>query len=323
MNLQAVDLNLWLVLHAVLEEGSTVAAARRLAVTQSAVSNALARLRQVLGDPLFVRSGRGLVATPRAAALRPLVAEALATLERALGQIFDPATTDRTFTLACADHHQVADVPLVAAAFASAMPRACLRVATVDFLMASDGLAGGTVDAALAPEGTDGQGLFSTPLFQESSGLYVRAGHPALRGRATLARLAALTHIDVHLALGRPGDVNRAVRGALGQLGLERRIAAIVPTFLAAAALAARTDHVAWLPSHAARFGTSLGLRRLDHALPRFTIGCSLVWHERTHADRGARVFRELVVAALRVRGDGRRSRRAAGARHDGDRDSR
>lgn len=311
MNISALDLNLFVVFHAILEEGSTVRAAQRLSVTQSAVSNALARLRHAVGDPLFVRSGRGLVPTPRAEQMRPLVTDAIAKLEGALGDGFDPATTTRTFTVACADHHQAADLPAVAHALARAMPKACLRVVSVDYLVASDGLARGTVDVALAPDGTAGLGLLATPLFVEHSGLYVRRGHPALAARATLKRLAALGHIDVHVALGEPGEVNREVRGALGAIGFERRIAVVVPSFTTAATIAARTDWVAWLPSHAAKlFAPALGLCRLETTLPAFAIGCSLVWHERTATDRGATAFREVVVEALRE-GEGARSSRA------------
>src|SRR4051794_3639558 len=100
MNLSAVDLNLFLVLHAGLETGSATGAARQLHVTQSAVSNALARLRDVLGDPLLVRSGRGLVATPRCEALRPLITSAVAQLQAAVdGHQFDPVESTREFTL--------------------------------------------------------------------------------------------------------------------------------------------------------------------------------------------------------------------------------
>lgn len=300
MNLSALDLNLFLVFHAVLEEGSTVGAAAKLSVTQSAVSNALARLRHAVGDPLFVRSGRGLSPTPRALEMKPAVARAIADLERALGDAFDPRTTTRTFTLACADHHQAADVPRVAHAFGRAMPQACLRVVSVDTLVASDGLATGNVDAVVAPDGTAGQGLRARPLFRESATLLVRRRHPILRGRVTRARLAALGHVDVHLMLGEPGEVNRDVEGALGALGFARRIAVVVSSFTAAASIAVHTDLVAWVPEHAARLFTSiLPLARVRAPLPELAVGCSLVWHERTHADRGAAFFRDLVAAEL------------------------
>src|ERR1700722_18387508 len=124
MNLAALDLNLFVVLHAVLEERSATRAAKRLNVTQSAVSNALARLRAVLGDPLVVRSGRGLVATPRAEELAPSIAQAIAHLEKALdrGRTFVPGESTRTFTIAAADNHQTSEAPVIAAAFAKSLP---------------------------------------------------------------------------------------------------------------------------------------------------------------------------------------------------------
>src|SRR4051794_27469274 len=111
MNLAALDLNLFLVLHTVLEEQSATQAAKRLNVTQSAVSNALARLRTLLGDPLVVRSGRGLVATPRGAELAPIVAQMFAQLSAAVdrGPGFAPEASTRTFTLAAADNHQASE----------------------------------------------------------------------------------------------------------------------------------------------------------------------------------------------------------------------
>lgn len=104
--LPAIDLNLLLVLHTVLSEESATGAARKLNVTQSAVSNGLARLREVFDDPLFVRTGRGLVPTPRAEALRPMLASAIELLERTTeGENFDPKRTTREFSLACGDNH--------------------------------------------------------------------------------------------------------------------------------------------------------------------------------------------------------------------------
>src|SRR4029453_16074544 len=99
MNIASVDANLLLVLHLVLQEGSAPRAARRLHLSQSAVSNALARLRAQLDDPLVVRTGRGLAPTPRAERMAPLLSAAFADLDRALGrESFDPATCTPTCT---------------------------------------------------------------------------------------------------------------------------------------------------------------------------------------------------------------------------------
>jgi DNA-binding transcriptional LysR family regulator len=113
-NLTSVDLNLLLVLHVVLRERSVTAAAKRLAVSQSAVSNSLARLRDVFDDLLVVRSGNRLVATPLALELGPRLAAAVEHLERVVQRehVFDPAQSVRTFTLACSDWTQVCDVPI-------------------------------------------------------------------------------------------------------------------------------------------------------------------------------------------------------------------
>ena len=122
MSLSAVDLNLLLMLDTVLAERSVARAARRLHVTPSAVSNGLARLRAVLDDPLLIRSGRGVVPTPRAAALAPALARSLRDLDHAIHDGgFDPATTDREFTLATADVGQVVKLPGIVAALAARM----------------------------------------------------------------------------------------------------------------------------------------------------------------------------------------------------------
>src|SRR5690349_5346105 len=109
MNVGSVDLNLLVMLYAVLSEGSVTRAARKLGVTQPAVSNALARLRRLLDDPLLVRGPRGLVPTPRAQQLAAPLGQAFAQLESALaeGARFEPAATRRTFTLATTDYGQL------------------------------------------------------------------------------------------------------------------------------------------------------------------------------------------------------------------------
>src|SRR5512144_3396081 len=128
MNVASLDANLLLVLHLVLQEGSATRAARRLHLTQSAVSNALARLRSQLGDPLVVRTGRGLAPTPRAEQMAPLLSAAFADLERALGREgFDPSTCTRTFTFA--DSEEFSQLPRLAGLFEQRLPRATLHLA--------------------------------------------------------------------------------------------------------------------------------------------------------------------------------------------------
>src|SRR5262245_36590384 len=150
MSIEAIDLNLVLALHHVLVEGTVVRAAERLHVTPSAVSNSLARLRDLLGDPLFVRSGRKVVATPFARALAPDVAAAVDRLRQILEarRDFNADTCTRAFTLASADN--IGILPALAARFGRAMPKASLRIVTLDHAIASDGLASGDFEVYVA-----------------------------------------------------------------------------------------------------------------------------------------------------------------------------
>ncbi|MFZ6181293.1 LysR substrate-binding domain-containing protein [Nannocystis pusilla] len=302
MNIAALDLNLLLVLHTVLVERSAAAAARRLHVTPSAVSNSLAKLRAQLGDPLVVRSGRGLVPTPRALELAPHLRAAVRELERVVAgaERFDPATTTRSFALALSDAHQICDLPRVARAFAAAMPRAQLRVVSIDHFEAVGGLAGGEVDAAVAPATAPQAGQHAHHLYEETGVLLVRQGHPAAGEPVTREVWASLRHVDIHLALGRGGIGHRAARAWLAGERLAFDVAVVAPSFLAAAVVAANSDYACGLPRRVAEaLAPVLPLTPLALPGPPMAFSIDLVWHERTHLDVGARAFRELVIAAL------------------------
>ncbi len=299
MSLSTLDLNLLLMLDTVLVERSVVRAARRLHVTPSAVSNALARLRAALDDPLLVRSGRGVVPTPRAAALAPTLARALRDLDQAIhGDGVDLATTDRELTLAVADAGQVVKLPRIVAALAAKMPRARLRVLSIDTLFATGGLAGTEIDVAIGV-GEKGPGIHAQPLYDERVALVARARHPAIikrRGRVTKPELAALRHVEVQVA---PGRGSRPVAASYAVLGVPRTIAVIVPTFTAAAAVVAGTDLVASLPSSVVDvLGPRLALRRVETPLAPIETTINLLWHERTEHDPVLRAFRDLLARA-------------------------
>lgn len=310
MELSALDLNLLLVLHAVLEERSVVRAARRLHVTPPAVSNALSRLRDVLGDPLFVRSGRGIVPTPHALELAPTLARIVADAERVIsGPERDPAATTRELTIALSDSDQVASLPTLAAAVARRMPRARLRVVSVDTLISRGGLEGGAADAAVGPEEL-ARGLRSAPLYEDDAVIVLRRGHPALRRRMTREAFLALRHVDVHLALGRGGVGHRVAEQALAKHGLVRDVAVTVPTFTAAALVAAATDLAAGVPRRVAeRIAPMAELAIVEPPVPSFRFRIHLLWHERTHADPVLALFREI---ALDTMGERPRKKRAA-----------
>nr|WP_153869541.1 MULTISPECIES: LysR family transcriptional regulator [Myxococcaceae] len=293
-----MDLNLLLVLHTVLSERSVVRAAERLHVTPSAVSNGLARLRSALGDPLVTRQGRGIVPTPRALALAPVIAQGLRELERAVHAApFDPRSCTRSFTLAVADAGQVTWVPRIAAAMAEQMPLARLSVVGIDSLVSLGDLASSQVDLHIGLPGR-GAGLHFEPLLEERTVLVARRGHPALGKRLSARALGALRHVGVEMVPGR--SFRDFIGAAYARAGIPREVALTVPSFTAAAAVVAATDFVATLPaSLVSAQGARLGVHAVDAPLHPYAVKIALCWHERTHADPAAQSLRALVRRAV------------------------
>lgn len=298
MSLSRLDLNLLRVLDTVLSERSVVRAARRLHVTPSAISNALARLRSVLGDPLVIRSGRGIVPTTRAAELAPSLKRALNELERAVqSDAFDPTTTTKQFTLAISDAGQIARLPRLAKLLAKEMPHSQLRVVGVDTYMSSGGITGTEVDVAIIAVAEKTPGVHFAPLYKEDSVLVARRGHPRASAQITKTQLGQLQHVDVQVA---PGRGYRELARSYARLDIKREVGMVVPSFIAAAAVIAQTDFVATLPASLVEvLGKRLRLRVVMAPAPRITTEIKLVWHERTLDDPAMRSFREVVTRAV------------------------
>ena len=297
MILSSIDLNLLLVLHTVLTERNVARAAKRLHVTPSAVSNALARLRDVLADPLVTRKGRGIVPTPRASELAPAIARAIQELEHALQTApFAPDSCTRTFSLAVADAGQVNYLPRIAKAMTHEMPRAHLRVVGIDALVSLGDLTSSEIDLHLGMRGK-GAGLHVAPLVDEQTWLVARRGHPRTGKRLSRRALGELRHVRVEMAPGR--NFRDPVALAYARAGVPREVGMTVPSFTAAAAVVAETDFVATLP---ASFLTAQGpgLQRIVGPVPRHIVEVAMCWHERTHTDAAAAAFRDLVRRAVR-----------------------
>lgn len=303
MKLTEIDLNLMLVMHVVLEERSVTRAAKRLHVTPPAVSNSLGRLRELLGDPLFVRQGRGVVPTPFTLELESELAGAIASMERVVtGKVpLDPAQLERSFVIACSDVDRLCAVPRIVDVLSERMPRAALHVVSIDRLLAAGGLASGGADVSIAPHRDPlPPGLHDVPLYRDRPVMVVRADHPGVGARLTPRVFNELSHIDIRMALGDPGIGHAIAERGLAAAGLRRRIAVTVPDCLTAAMVAARTDHAAGVPKRLAdQFAASLGLRVLRFPGPPFEFRMQLVWHDRTHADEPAAWFRRAVQDAF------------------------
>jgi DNA-binding transcriptional LysR family regulator len=303
VNLSSVDLNLLLVLHTVLEEQSVARAAEKLSVTSSAVSNSLARLRSVLDDALLVRRGRRLTPTPRALELAAPLKAALGTLTQALDAGFHPAMTRRRFTLALSEVDQTCSAPEIAAGLTQRMPRAGLQIVNLDTLAATDGLATGTIDAAMVstPSVPRKPGLHAMALYDEEGALLVRQAHPAVRrGRISAEQFNDLRHVDTWIVLGRPTRGHVVAETFFARHGLKRDVALIVPSYITAAMVVAASDLVSAMPGRLAqRFRTMLPVQILPIPGPPLSYQQHLIWHERTHRDPGALAFRELVSQVM------------------------
>jgi DNA-binding transcriptional LysR family regulator len=304
VNLANVDLNLFHVLHTVLEERSATGAARRLHVTQSAVSNALARLRQLMGDPLVVRGAGGLVPTPRAAALAPLVAAALSQLRAvvAADSGFDPATTTQRFTLACSDSEAVALLPSLPSTFAQHMPRACLRMVPLDQQSAAGALARGEIDALIGLPHWLPPECRSVPLYTDDIVAIVRQGHPAIKGRKlSLDEYFSTPHAMIELFFdGRESSIRRAIDKILDEHERRPTVALSLPQFHMVALAVSRTDCIGQLPRRIAEaLSVYLPIRILEPPFRMPELPLVLIWHERTQSDPGSSLFRRSILEAL------------------------
>lgn len=293
------DFNLLLTLDALLAEGSVAGAARRLRLSPSAMSRALARLREATGDPLLVRAGRGLVPTPRALALREQVsqlAQDTAAVLRPAEQL-DLRHLARTFTLRSREGFVENFGAALLARVAAEAPGVRLQ-----FVRKADkentSLRDGTVDLETGVVGTAaGPELRSRALFTDRLVGVVRIGHPLSEREITPSRYAE----GGHVAVSRRGRDKGPADDALHLLGLERRIATIVDGFSAALALARASDLVATVPErHTATLRAGLVSFSLPVATPEMTI--SMVWHPRMDGDAAHRWLRGLVLETCAAR---------------------
>jgi DNA-binding transcriptional LysR family regulator len=286
------DLNLLVTLDVLLAEGNVMRAARRLGLSPSAMSRALARLRETTGDPLLVRAGRGLVPTPRAIELRERVGQLVEEAEAVLRPAGKPDLEQlvRTFTLRSSEGFAETFGPDLIARVGAAAPGVRLRFVQKvdkDSALLRDGtvdLETGVVGSAESPE------VRAQALFRDRFIGVVRAGHSLGQGEITPSRYASGGHVSVSrrdLAMG-------PIDEALQPFGLERRIVTIVGGFATALALARASDLIATVPErHTAGLRGGMLSFPLPVPTPEFTV--SLLWHPRLDADPAHRWLRECV----------------------------
>jgi hypothetical protein len=293
--MSAPDFNLLITLDAVLSEGSVAGAARRLKLSPSAMSRALARVRETTGDPLLVRAGRGLVPTPRALELREQVRQ----LVEDAGSLLRPAEKlnikqlVRTFTLRTSEgfvENFGAELIARAGEQARGVRLRFVQKPNKDATPLREGmidLETGVVEKTTAPE------LRTQELFRDRYIGVVRMGHALSKGKITPARYAGGGHIQV----SRDGLEQGPMDDALASLGLQRKVVTIVGGFSTAVALARASELIASVPErHTGVLREGMYSFALPVSMPQFTV--SLLWHPRLDADPAHRWFRGLVLAA-------------------------
>ena len=289
------DLNLLVTLNVLLAEGSVARAAHRLRLSPSAMSRALARLRETTGDPLLVRAGRGLVPTPRALELRERVGHLVEDGEAVLrpAETLDLKALGRTFTLRTSEGFVENFGPDLIARIGDEAPHVRLR-----FLPKADKeskpLRDGTVDLDTGVvEATTSPEVRAQALFRDRYIGVVRQGHALSKGKITPARYAAGRHISI----ARQGLDKEPMDEALKSCGLAREIVVVVAGgFATALALARASDLVASVPArHTGNLRAGLHSFPLPVATPEFTV--SLLWHPRMDADPAHRWLRGCVRA--------------------------
>ncbi|WP_167108145.1 LysR family transcriptional regulator [Mycobacterium sp. DL592] len=298
MNLSGVDLNLLVVLHAVLEERSATRAAARLHLTQPAVSNALARLRVLLGDPLVVRGGRGLSPTPAALAIQPRLDAALRLVEGIVRDLddFDMATTTREWVVAFADLYGPLVLPGLDRRLQRDAPRSRIRVAALDRISVVDALATGEIDLYLGIPTTVPSAWHSEPVFTDDLVGVIAAHHPDANSGMTLDRFVELPHAHVRISPGR----GREVDDALARLGYTRRIYLTVSHYSSLFPVVENGHCIAIAPRRLAQYHarmSAITLFELPLALPTYDV--QLFWHERVDNDPGTAALRNILREVL------------------------
>jgi DNA-binding transcriptional LysR family regulator len=303
MNIETLDLNLLLVLQALLQEQSVTRAGAKIGLSQSATSHALGRLRDFFQDPLLIRTPKGMMLTPRAEELTLPLADILLKLDRMIQPaLFDPATAQRKIRIAATDYATAVILPVVLKELTQVAPQVeveCHYWNSDVVEMCRKGridLGFGIVDIAEIED------VRSQTLFMEDFVSVVRANHPLVQHPGTGIAQTDVT-LDSYIAwphalITISNSLSSPVDRALGELGLQRRIMLRIPQFLAAPFIVAQTDFILTIPRRIALLiASTANLQVLELPIPLNRFGYPQVWHERHQADPFHSWFRQLVIS--------------------------
>lgn len=296
ISLASLDLNLLVVFDAILTDRNITAAAQRVGLSQPAMSSALARLRRVFNDPLFVRTTRGMQPTPYAQALAKPIQQACALIASSLDldAAFDPLVARRTFTFYMTDIGEGIFLPKLLGALEERAPHVNVKVQQIPARGEQEAMAAGEVDIALGLFPDLKGGFFQQRLYRDQFVCLVRADHPHARGPISGKQFAEMRHVLITSAgTGHQIALNRGfVHGRH-----RRRIALTIPHFMAIPIIVSQTDYIVMVPRRLAlAFAAFPGIRIVESPIRTPFFEIKQHWHERYHNDPANKWIRALVA---------------------------
>ncbi|MGG7604826.1 LysR family transcriptional regulator [Massilia sp. BKSP1R2A-1] len=290
-----IDLNLLSVFQEVYRERQISSAAKRLGLSQSAVSNALARLRRAFGDELFVRTASGMQPTPLATQMAEPIGVAMAQVALALNQRsrFDPASSHRRFVLAMTDVGEIYFMPALIERCRLLAPLVEISSVRAGAVNVKEKMEGGRVDLAIGPFEDISEALYQRQLFRQPYVTMFRKGHPLGRGKVDLARFVTAEHmlVDSH------DSPYERINGLLARAGIGPNVRFRVPHFTAVPYMVATSDLVVTVPQKLAeRAALPFGLEWIAPPLELPPLQTNVFWHRRYNQDPGNQWLRGLLA---------------------------
>jgi LysR family transcriptional regulator, mexEF-oprN operon transcriptional activator len=318
--LQTLDMNLFVVLHTLMEERSVTRAAKHLGKTQSAVSNALKRLREHFDDPLFVRTPKGLAPTPRAEELGRATREIVALAERCLDKVdkFDPATSAAHFSVGAPDRLSLPVFLPFLCELSRLAPGLCVDLRTTDRDRATNLIETGEIDIALGWFDRLPSQINSQEVFSEELVCIFRRHHPLLKNDRPVTIDKVLSF--PHLVVSSGGDRKAAFDSILARIGRERRALTSLSNFTLVPDLLKQSDLIGVFTRRTALYyAKHHRLATCPLPLDIEPISHVLIWHRRYDTDRMHQWFREQLMLHCKLDSDSAdldrsRDRRAASA---------
>jgi DNA-binding transcriptional LysR family regulator len=298
MDLSKIDLNLFTVFDAIYREGGITSASKRLHLSQPAVSHALARLRELLNDPLFERHGNEMIPTPRARTLAATIGGSLENLEQMLHRAaeFDPITSQRSFVVAMRETHEAHFLPRMMELLKREAPNIDIATVRIERRDVEDDLQTGALDCAVDMALSLSIAVSRKSIMSESLVVLARKHHPVVHGDLDLASYLTQDHVLI-TGRRRGGGYEDA---ALSRLGMSRRIRVRCQQHAAANEVVKHSDLLATMP----RSYAELANRHSDNQVLRFPIDVPefelfIYWHANVDADPASKWFRDHVQAIL------------------------